>query len=295
VEQSTSTNINSLYDSYIRALRWASDRVKDKGIICFVSNGSFIDGNAMSGLRKCLTEEFAAIYCFNLRGNQRTSGETSRQEGGKIFGSGSRAQIAITLLVKNRDHTGECQLFYHDIGDYLRREEKLKIIADFSSIKSIPWKPITPNKSHDWINQRDEAFEKFMPLGLKEDKGSQTVEAMFVMYSRGVATSRDSWAYNFSEIKLADNMKRMIDFFNEQSKAFVKTSVKGVKVSDFIDCDPKKISWSRGLVADVESNKHAQYEKGSIRPSYYRPFTKEYIYFHRQFNDWTVVRSCRFF
>ena len=243
-EHSDSTNKNSLYNSYIRAIRWASDRVKDKGIICFVSDGSFIDGNAMSGLRKCFTDEFAAIYCFNLRGNARGTS-----------------------------------------GDYLTSDEKLNIVTGFQSVKKIPWETLTPNKNHDWINQRDEAFENFIPLGLKEEKGSLDAQAVFVMYSRGVATSRDAWAYNFSESKLVQNMKGMIERFNQQVQGYKMASAKGVKVKDFIDLDAKKISWSRGLVADVEKGKNVEYEQASVRDSYYRPFTKEIMYFNRRLND----------
>ena len=170
---SSATNKNSLYDSYIRSFRWASDRIKDKGMICYISNGAFIDGNAADGIRKCLIDEFSAIYVFNLRGNQRTSGDVSRREGGKIFGSGSRASIAITLLIKNPEKKGKCQLFYHDIGDYLSREEKLKIITDFASFKNIPWEKIKPNASQDWINQRDPAFYEFIPLGDKEGEAAE--------------------------------------------------------------------------------------------------------------------------
>jgi predicted helicase len=284
-EHSASTNINSLYDSYIRAVRWASDRVKDKGIICFVSNAGFIDGNAMSGLRKCLADEFAAIYCFNLRGNQRTSGEISRREGGKIFGSGSRAQIAITLLVKNLEHKGRCQLFYHDIGDYLSREEKLNIVTELASVKNIKWAILEPNKSQDWINLRDEAFEKFMPLGLKEEKGSADAEAVFIMYSNGIKTNRDFWVYNFSAQKLAGNMCRMIGFYQEQVEEFPKAAAKGMKVNDFLDVDSKKISWTRGLISDLERGKGAAFNKANLRISHYRPFTKQHFYFHRQFNE----------
>jgi predicted helicase len=164
-EHSTGVNKNSLYDSYIRGIRWASDRIKDKGMVCYVTNGSFIDSNAMNGLRACLTDEFSKIYCFNLRGNQRTSGETSRMEGGKIFDSGSRATIAITLLIKNPEHKGACELLYYDIGDYLNRQQKLEIINNFRSINGISWQKLTPNESHDWINQRNEEFEKFVLVG----------------------------------------------------------------------------------------------------------------------------------
>lgn len=152
---------NSLYDSYIRAFRWASDRVKDNGIICYVSNGGFIDSNTMDGFRKCLADEFATIYCFNLRGNARTSGELRRQEAGSVFGEGTRTPVTITLLVKNSERKGKCQLFYHEIAAYKNREEKLNIVAESQSIKGLSWETITPNKSHDWINQRDEAFAKF--------------------------------------------------------------------------------------------------------------------------------------
>ena len=69
--------------------------------MAYVTNAGWIDGSAMDGLRKCLAEEFSKLYVFHLRGNQRTSGEKSRKEGGKIFGSGSRAPIALTFLVKN--------------------------------------------------------------------------------------------------------------------------------------------------------------------------------------------------
>jgi len=225
-EYSTATNKNSLYDSYIRAIRWGSDRIKDQGIVCYVTNGSYIDSNAMDGLRKCLTDEFTSIYCFNLRGNQRTSGETSRQEGGKIFGSGSRAGIAIILLIKNPEKTGECQIFYHDIGDYLSQKDKLSIITEFIGIASIPWVQLQPNKNYDWINQRDPSFDAFIFLGDKKDKTTRTI---FDIYFLGVSTNRDHWVYNFSQDQVSANMSRMINFYNgqvEEYRSLQETSCK---------------------------------------------------------------------
>ena len=168
-EHSTAVLKNSLYDSYIRAIRWASDRIKDKGMICYVTNGSFIDSNTADGLRKCLTDEFSKIYCFNLRGNGRTSGETCRKEGHPLFAAtggkgGSLTPITITLLIKNPEHKSACELFYHDIGDYLSRKEKLEIIENFKGINGISWQKLTPNESHDWINQRNEEFEGFISM-----------------------------------------------------------------------------------------------------------------------------------
>ncbi len=190
------------------------------------------------------TDKWTSNAEDNLRGNARTSGEQRRMERGNVFGEGTRTPVAITLLVKKSGKKAGCALYYHDIGDYLTREEKLASVTKFASTKSIPWEQIMPNKNHDWINQRDEKFGTFMPVGLKEEKGSQDVEAPFVMYSAGVKTNRDPWAYNFSKTKLAQNMARMVEHFNEQVAGFKKASSKGIKVKDFIDTDPKKIGWS---------------------------------------------------
>jgi len=169
VKETNATNKNSLYDSFIKAFRWSSDRLSQDngGVICFVSNGSWIDGNAQDGFRKCLEKEFSSIYVFNLRGNQRTSGEVSRKEGGKIFGSGSRTPISITLLVKNsKNKQNRAEIQYHDIGDYLTRDEKLKLISKLNSANSpeMKWKKIIPNDQGDWLNQRNELFETFFPI-----------------------------------------------------------------------------------------------------------------------------------
>lgn len=278
------TNKNNLYDSYIRSFRWASDRIKDKGIVCYVSNGSFIDGNAMDGLRKCLKDEFTSIYCFNLRGNARTSGEQRRMEKGNVFGEGTRTPVAITLLVKNPDKKGDCQLFYHDIGDYLSREEKLKIITDFGGIKGIPWKQLQPNSSHDWINQRDPAFDRFMPLGDKDDKKAKTI---FNNYSRGLESARDTWIYNFSMKHLGDNIGRMIDFYNKQvehfSNAYKRTGAKP-DVDKFVENDPKLIKWSSSLKQDLERMLALEYQSKSLVKSVYRPFCKQWLYFDGNLN-----------
>ncbi|MFM6908822.1 MAG: hypothetical protein ACKPKW_06745, partial [Dolichospermum sp.] len=146
-----------------------------------MSNGSFIDNNAMDGFRKCLVDEFTSIYCFNLRGNTRTSGETARQEGGQIFGSGSRATITIILLIKNPDKKQETKLFYHDIGDYLKRSEKLDIIKGFGDVSTIKWQEITPNDNYDWINQRNDDFESFISLGDKKDTKTKTIFDVYSM------------------------------------------------------------------------------------------------------------------
>ncbi|MBD2268854.1 DEAD/DEAH box helicase [Anabaena sp. FACHB-1391] len=289
-KHSTATNKNSLYDSYIRGFRWASDRIKDQGIVCFVSNGSFIDGNAMDGFRKCLVDEFTSIYCFNLRGNQRTSGEQSRKEGGKIFGSGSRATIAIIFLIKNSSKKSENKVFYHDIGDYLSQKEKLDIIKNFGDISTIKWQEITLNENYDWINQRNDDFESFISLGDKKDATSKTI---FDVYSRGLETTRDIWVYNFSYQSVIDNITRMIDFYNQQveefkeylkDKRFVNTKDKEKLVESFVDTDTKKISWSSSLKQQLQRIKIIEYQEKSIVKGIYRPFCKQWIYFDNYLN-----------
>jgi predicted helicase len=286
VARSRVTNKNSLYDAYIRAIRWASDRIGERGVVAFVTNGSFIDANATSGLRKCLTEEYSHLYVFNLRGNQRTSGEESKREGGKIFGSGSRTPIAITIMVKDPAHRGRCELHYHDIGDYLSREEKLRIIENFGSIASIPWQRITPNEAGDWINQRDPLFDKLLPLG---DKSGAAADSIFSIYSRGVATCRDAWVYNFSRVEVERNMRRMIDVYNAEVEKY-RTKCEGLPkekwpdVRDVVNFDPRRISWDSTLFPEVRRGRKGVFRPDKIIMSLYRPFTKEWLYFDRAFN-----------
>lgn len=239
--QSSATLQRNIYDSYIKAFRWASDRLsKQGGIIGFVSNGSWLDGNAMDGFRKCLEDEFSAAYVFNLRGNQRTSGETSRREGGKIFGSGSRTPIAITVLVKKPGHQGKAFIQYHDIGDYLRREEKLAIIAQKRSIldSSMEWTQLHPNAHGDWLNQRNDIFSSFIPLGDKKSK--RNIQTFFnPVYSNGLVTNRDAWCYNFSHKKLENNIRYTINYYNEIVTSFTERPLLDIKKNKLDTCISK--------------------------------------------------------
>lgn len=278
----------SLYDAYIKAFRWSTDRLGDEGgVIAFVSNGAWLDGNSTDGFRKTIEKEFSSIYVFNLRGNQRTSGELSRKEGGKIFGGGSRTPISITLLIKNPQVTTQkATINYYDIGDYLDREEKLKIIKEFGSIESMKFTILTPNEHGDWINQRNDKFNTFISMQ-PEKKFDLTTQAFFNTYAVGVNTGRDAWAYNFSKVYLSNNMSNMIDFYNDQKNLFQdeKKNNSKLKVENFIDSNPIKISWTRSLRKDIERNKEHLFNKDNIKYSMYRPFTKEYLYFDRGFNE----------
>ncbi|MBQ7262385.1 MAG: DEAD/DEAH box helicase [Synergistaceae bacterium] len=209
----------NLYDSYIRAIRWASDRIGERGVICYVTNGSFLRGNNADGLRKCLYEEFHSIYVFDLRGNANTQGEIRRRESGNVFGAGSRLPVAITLLVKDPARAGEpCKIHYRDIGDDLKREAKLSIIAQAGSFGGLAsagkMEPIIPNDEGDWLAQRSGIFDTFLRLGNKKELDRLAIFRQ--MYSTGISSGRDAWCYNFSREALARNMASMIDVYNEE-------------------------------------------------------------------------------
>ncbi|GGX32878.1 DNA damage-inducible protein [Pigmentiphaga litoralis] len=287
--RSNATNKNALYDSYIRAIRWASDRIGNAGIIGFVTNAGFLEANTADGLRKCLSEEFSNIYVFHLRGNQRTSGETSRREGGKIFGSGSRAPIAISLLVKNPQTAEHGRIHFHDIGDYLSREDKLEKIEAFASVASISdWQVITPDDHGDWLKKRDDGFAKFAAIG---DKDHPLALRIFDSYSRGIASARDAWVYNSSRQTVESKMSGMIDFYNSEVDRFnlahpgLDKKARETKIDEFIDADPEIISWNRSLKQELTKGRKFSYEATSIALSLYRPFTKQWLYFNRRFND----------
>ena len=279
--QSTGANKNSLYDSYFRALRWASDRIGERGVIAFVSNSSFVDGNSADGVRLSLQEEFSQIFIYDLKGNQRTSGERSRREGGKIFGSGSRTGVAITVLVKDPEHSGTADIFYAEAEDYATRQEKLDQIAAYGSIEGISgadaFRSITPSQHGDWISSRDERFATFQEIGNKSLKGKESTPALFRQFSRGLATSRDAWCYNFSREAVASNMRRMIDNYN--------AAVEAGTTAEAINTDSTQINWNRQLIRDLASHKHHEFNVDSIRSGIYRPFCAQSVYFAREMND----------
>ncbi len=274
-EKTKVTAKNSLYDSYVRSLRWASDRIGESGIIAFITNSSFIRSGTASGIRACLGDEFEEIWCYDLRGNQRTQGETSRKEGGKIFGSGSRAPVAIIILVKNpnkKTHT----IHYKDIGDYLTREEKLGIVKNDHSIKGVKdWTIIKPDVDYDWLNYKISTFSEYLPMGSKNAKSGKE-NAIFHLYTPGITTGRDAWVYNFSKEEVSKNMKRHIEYCN-------KYDVNDSKF-DTEKHDSTQVSWSRNLIRKLKNSK-TSFNKNKIRISQYRPFFKQYLYFDNFYTE----------
>lgn len=278
------------YDSYIKAFRWSTDRIdsNEGGVIAFISNGSYIDSNALDGFRHSLAQEFDKIFVFNLRGNARTSGELRKKEGGCVFGSGSRTPIAITILVKypKTRATGHCEIHYHDIGDYLDRNAKLKIIKDFRSYKNIPWTLIQPNEKNDWINQRDGVFDTLLPLA-PDKKFDLKAQSAFSIDSCGVKTNRDTWVYNMSLSMLSDNVRSSIEFYNSEVDRYLEFSTNSeIVVPDFIKYDSTKFSWDRAQKEkDLPSGIKYAFNGDNIHIVSYRPFTKVHGYCSRQLNN----------
>lgn len=278
------TNKNSLYNSYMKAFRWSTDRLDPNGgIICFVTDGGWIENNAQDGFRKCLETEFNSIYVFNLRGDARTQGELRRKEAGNVFGGGSRTPIAITLLVKKPGNESDrAKIFYSDIGDYLSREDKLSLISKRKSManENFVWNQIQPNEHSDWLSKRNDIFATFIKLD-SEDKFDTTSQTFFVVNSRGTETARDAWVYNSSKSKLLDKISGMISFYNEQINSYKQAKLKNpsVKLQDVIDNNPTKISWSSSLLPQVEKGNIAKVEAEKIVTSMYRPFNKQFLYF----------------
>jgi predicted helicase len=281
---SAATLVRGLYDSYIKAFRWASDRLDSKngGVICFITNGGWIDTNGMDAFRRCLENEFSSIYVFSLRGAIRgRSGDNAKKEGQNVFDI--MTGVSITLLVRNPNHTGKAVIHYHDIGDYLTRVEKLSIIQNFHDIANpaMSWRILAPNVHNDWINQRNDAFQGFVPLA-PEKKFDIRANSFFILNIIGVVTNRDAWIYGFSQREMETRLGNMIDFYNEQTTAFQETHRINdkLKVENFVSASPDKISWTRAL------RNHAS--KGDIlgrtsdyRIAIYRPFCVQYLYFDK--------------
>lgn len=269
-----STNKNSVYDSCIKAFRWASDKIlsnNEGGVLAFITNGKWIDDTAREGFRKSIEREFSKIYVLNLRGNARTSGEIRRKEGGGVFDDGSRTPISITILVKkpNQAQDTKATIYYHDIGDYLSREQKLALVRKFKSVdsKALKWQLIHPNEKGDWLNQRDGAFDEFIGM-TPEKKFKTSSQSWFILNSRGNETGRDTWVYNYSQKALNNHINIIVNEYNKNV---------GCKSKDELNYDETKVSWTSSLISKVLKGQSIHNEN-IFADGVYRPFCKMRTY-----------------
>ena len=276
--KSTGANKNSLYDSYFRALRWASDRIGERGVIAFISNSSFVNGNSADGVRLSLQEEFSQIFIYNLRGGVRGKiGDTAKREGGNVFPI--QTGVAITVLVKDPVHSGTAEIFYAEAEDYATRQEKLNQISAYGSIEGISgadaFRSITPNQHGDWISSRDERFATFQEIGSKSFKGKVGTPAVFQQYSAGLQTNRDAWCYNFSRASVETNICNMTNAYNAQL------------LTGEQDYDEQVIKWSSSLESSFKRNIQATFSASRVQLSNYRPFSRMWVYFDAMLNHRT--------
>jgi predicted helicase len=317
------TNLNSLYDTYIQAIRLATDRIEE-GIIAFVLNNGWLTGLAARGLRNTLQSEFAAIYIYDLKGDARTRGEERRKQAENVFGDQSRAGVCLTLLVKKKDFSGKGRIFYAAVPDYASKEEKFRLLETFAQDPTpIPWREIHPSPKADWLQQGQSEFDTFLKLGDKHVKNTLRSTAassqssaslelegdapeesppptaphphlstqekeitLFALYCRGVITCRDRYVYNFSEDELRRHVQRLITTFNNELARAQKGEITEENVEEAVEKDPKKIKWDSTLKRYLFSSIPAQkWEEESLREAYYRPFVPMKLYFNRVFNN----------
>lgn len=268
VAKSNAGLTKGLYDSYVKAFRWASDRLKGQGVIGFVTNGGYLNSNSTDGLRAGLYEEFNRLYIFNMRGNALGLGEIRKKEGGNVFGAGTRTSVAISILVK--DGSDQHDIHYHDIGDYLSQKDKLNIISDFGDISAIDWQEITPDDNNDWLNQRDPNYQKYATL-------SGDDRAVFLKNVIGVSTNRDNWVYGFSGRTVLENSKKLIENYNSELDRLSDVSVEDRK--HILNRKDDFIKWSAKLEDSILKSKSIQFDENNVIKSLYRPFTKKNLYY----------------
>ena len=288
---STANSVKSLYDSYIKAFRWASDLVAEHGekggIVAFISNAGWIEGNGQDGMRRCLVQEWDDIYIFHLRGNCRTSGVTRKSEGENVFGQSSRTPVAITILVRRpgkRAEEARARILLADVGDYLTREDKLARLTEVGSVLSPAFaemaQEIHPNDKADWINQRDGSFDALTPIS-PEKKFDPASKSFFIMNSLGQATAKDPFLYNFSKDQLRDRAKSLIDFYNENRIRFHRQK-ENLDPKNFVEYNSQKISWNRSLLNELKRGDEITFSEANLGKALYRPFMVQNVYYERK-------------
>ena len=292
-KDSKATNTNKLSDPYVKAIRWASDRIGDEGVVAFVTNNSFLDAVAFDGMRRHLANDFDAIYILDLGGNARKGLKVSDAN---IFGI--RVGVNINLFVKtgramNRTTTNEdasvpSRIFYYRTDDLWNKKQKFDFLNERGHIGNIDWQPIRPDARCTWLTEGlHTEFETFIPMGTKEAKAvtNAVVDVIFKTYSLGVSTNRDAWARNFNRNTLAENMNRLIGTYNAEVDRWKRRENRDANVDDFVVYDNTKIKWSRDLKLDLKRSRIAEYAEGKVKNSLYRPFTKSNLFFDRVMNE----------
>ncbi len=284
---SKATLKNKLYDPYVKAIRWALDRIGEQGVVAFVTNNSFLDGVAFDGMRKHLAADCAAIYILDLGGNVRKGLQVSDAN---VFGI--RVGVSINLFVKKNGNPSSPRIYYYRADELWNRRRKLDFLNESQHTGGVAWQSIQPDDRHTWLTEGLHAeFNTFMPIGSKAAKASKTnkVETLFKTYSLGVTTSRDAWVYNFTENALVANMSRMIANYNMEVARWEQRTDRNARLDDFLVSDDTKIKWTDRLKSEIGKGRLVEFSADKLRTAFYRPFTKLNLYFDKLMNQRTYV------
>ena len=292
-QDSKATNKNALSDPYVKAIRWASDRIGEEGVVALVTNNGFLDGVAFDGMRKHLAQDFAKIYHIDLKGNARTSGERRRKEGGNIFDNQIRVGVGITFFIKKAGTISRsAEIWLYSVDDYLKASEKQQLLTDFGDYTNIPMKQTTIDEKHTWLTEGLHAeFDTFMPMGTKTAKAikAAATDVIFKTYSNGVKTNRDAWAFNFNPDALTENIERMFETYSTEVDRWQRQGNKEINLDDFVVYDDTKIKWSSGLKSKLKSGRTTHFAEEKARLSLYRPFVETNLYFDRMMTECVYV------
>ena len=285
-KDSRATNKNALSDMYVKAIRWASDRIGEEGIVAFVTNNSFIDGIVFDGMRKHLASDFDAIYVLDLGGNVRKNPKLSGTTH-NVFGI--QVGVSISLLIKRKGKwPRQASIFYARVDEFWRKEQKYDFLDEKAHLYSIAWEDITPDQKHTWLTEGlSSDFDAFLPMGTKETKAGSKTGAIFSIFSRGAETTRDAWVYSFQLRTLEHNVRQLIETYNNEVYRWHGRTDRSVKLDDFVLGDETRIKWSSRLKECLLRHETAEFSPGKIRHSLYRPFTSQVLFFdevltHRQ-------------
>jgi predicted helicase len=286
-KDSKATNKNSLSDPYVKAIRWASDRIGEEGIVAFVTNNSFVENLAFDGVRKHLGEDFDEIYVLDLGGNVRKNPKLSGTTH-NVFGI--QVGVSVNIFVRRRDEKKETKIFYARTEEFWRKGRKYEFLDEAQHVGGVEWQELQPDEKHNWLTEgMQEEFGTYIQIGSKEAKTSGRAEAIFKTYGRGVATSRDTWVYNFNAVELENNIKRTVEAYNEQVHKWNRVKTNATNIDEFVAYDAGKISWSRDLKLDLQRGKSAKFSSAKIRNALYRPFIKSHLFFDRIMNEEVYV------
>lgn len=276
VKDSKATLRRQLYDPYVRFFRWAVDRLQGRdGIVCYVTNNSFVDQLAFDGMRKHILQDFTRIAHVDLHGNIRQNPKLSGTTH-NVFGI--QVGVGITIAIRSAKHKDR-QILYHRVPEDWRKEEKFGWLEQRKNIATIGWQALIPDDRHSWlVPENADVFDAFLEMGSKTTKlaSGPAARAIFKSFSSGVMTGRDDIAYNFSPDNLAQIVRQFGENYNSEVDRFRRIG-KDQDIDAFVDYS--RIKWSRDLKRILKSGRYLTFDSRCIRKALYRPFSKQYLYF----------------